>query len=414
MESATKFEDLHKNCNESFIVLEINRNGLTYNFCVDKNYTKVKKTINMANMDDDVRCAGKDFLDHLMRYSEKTEDGDSVVLFEKQDINGCEEIYKIQIRNSFPIMYIKVNRSDIFSYKRSASDRADAIFLFDVYEDRFEFRCCDDNGERLLTFWGISRTEDVYVDVRNDFLAGIMPKLKHCAETGKQLHYFESAAINNEIKNIFVVLKPLVYGKPRLVIAELYYIKNTEKHTYKCPYMHEMDVIMENTAAVGSIMINSDGKEFFNYINLSLAELIEDDKVSLEDMVGSKLFSAAFRSRHSICGKLVHISSDNQSHKFIMKCIPLIKLGEVEQIMVSIMCINAWVSDKNDQLNKLTPREKEIIKLVAGGMTNKYIANRLSISEGTVKKNIYNSYKKLNVCSRFDVIRMIGPGLKDS
>ena len=72
----------------------------------------------------------------------------------------------------------------------------------------------------------------------------------------------------------------------------------------------EMDVIMENTAAVGSIMINSDGKEFFNYINLSLAELIEDDKVSLEDMVGSKLFSAAFRSRHSICGKLIHMHCD--------------------------------------------------------------------------------------------------------
>jgi DNA-binding NarL/FixJ family response regulator len=48
----------------------------------------------------------------------------------------------------------------------------------------------------------------------------------------------------------------------------------------------------------------------------------------------------------------------------------------------------------------LTPRELEVVRLVAQGLRNKEIAQRLSLSEGTVKIHLHNTYDKLNVEGR--------------
>lgn len=48
----------------------------------------------------------------------------------------------------------------------------------------------------------------------------------------------------------------------------------------------------------------------------------------------------------------------------------------------------------------LTPRELEIVRLVASGLRNRTIGERLFVKEGTVKIHLHNIYKKLNVDSR--------------
>ena len=53
-----------------------------------------------------------------------------------------------------------------------------------------------------------------------------------------------------------------------------------------------------------------------------------------------------------------------------------------------------------DLAGLLTPRELEMVRLVAQGLRNKSIAEALSISAGTVKIHLYNIYKKLNLNSR--------------
>lgn len=52
----------------------------------------------------------------------------------------------------------------------------------------------------------------------------------------------------------------------------------------------------------------------------------------------------------------------------------------------------------------LTPRELEIIGMVATGLRNKEIASRLSISEGTVKIHLHNIYEKLEVDGRMALL----------
>jgi DNA-binding NarL/FixJ family response regulator len=48
----------------------------------------------------------------------------------------------------------------------------------------------------------------------------------------------------------------------------------------------------------------------------------------------------------------------------------------------------------------LTPREIEIVRMVAGGHRNKAIAERLRVTEGTVKLHLHNVYEKLHVEGR--------------
>lgn len=60
-------------------------------------------------------------------------------------------------------------------------------------------------------------------------------------------------------------------------------------------------------------------------------------------------------------------------------------------------------SNKSSELSletDLTDREKEILKLVGKGMSNKEISKALYISEGTVKNYISNLYSKLEVDDR--------------
>ena len=51
-------------------------------------------------------------------------------------------------------------------------------------------------------------------------------------------------------------------------------------------------------------------------------------------------------------------------------------------------------------LAQLTPREMEVLKLVAKGFSNKEIATALNVVEGTIKIHVTNLLAKLGVSDR--------------
>jgi DNA-binding NarL/FixJ family response regulator len=51
-------------------------------------------------------------------------------------------------------------------------------------------------------------------------------------------------------------------------------------------------------------------------------------------------------------------------------------------------------------LEQLTPREKEVLRLIANGASNREIAQKLYISEGTVKNHVTNILNRLNLRDR--------------
>ncbi len=57
----------------------------------------------------------------------------------------------------------------------------------------------------------------------------------------------------------------------------------------------------------------------------------------------------------------------------------------------------------------LTTREQDVARLVASGLSNKAIALRLGLREGTVKVHLHNIYQKLGISSRVELILMTTP-----
>lgn len=62
-----------------------------------------------------------------------------------------------------------------------------------------------------------------------------------------------------------------------------------------------------------------------------------------------------------------------------------------------------------DPLSALTPREREVMELLAQGLPNKGIAHRMVISENTVKRYLKSIFEKLDVDSRAAAVaKMLG------
>lgn len=59
---------------------------------------------------------------------------------------------------------------------------------------------------------------------------------------------------------------------------------------------------------------------------------------------------------------------------------------------------------KGQTVHKLSPRQKEVLNLIASGKSNKQIADQLGLSDGTVKTHISAILKKLNTKNRTQAI----------
>src|SRR6266403_1381846 len=59
---------------------------------------------------------------------------------------------------------------------------------------------------------------------------------------------------------------------------------------------------------------------------------------------------------------------------------------------------NIAVTD--NALTVLTERERQIMRLVSGGLSNKEIGRRLNIADGTIKQHLHHIYQKLEISNR--------------
>ncbi len=61
-------------------------------------------------------------------------------------------------------------------------------------------------------------------------------------------------------------------------------------------------------------------------------------------------------------------------------------------------------------LNILSARQREILKLVDDGLTNSQIAKKLFLTESTVKQHLRSAYKALGVSNRTEAARIMRNG----
>jgi len=58
------------------------------------------------------------------------------------------------------------------------------------------------------------------------------------------------------------------------------------------------------------------------------------------------------------------------------------------------------VANRENVLTVLTERERKIMRLVSGGLSNKEIGRQLTITDGTIKQHLNHIYQKLEISNR--------------
>jgi LuxR family maltose regulon positive regulatory protein len=61
-------------------------------------------------------------------------------------------------------------------------------------------------------------------------------------------------------------------------------------------------------------------------------------------------------------------------------------------------------TDRPALIEPLTDREREVLSLVVAGLSNREIADRLTVTLGTAKRHVSNIYAKLGVHSRVQAV----------
>ncbi|MGZ4618595.1 MAG: response regulator transcription factor [Frankiaceae bacterium] len=99
----------------------------------------------------------------------------------------------------------------------------------------------------------------------------------------------------------------------------------------------------------------------------------------------------------SFCGATADATSPNET----VSCSP-------SSTRISRRCTERRLTEGLIQRN-LTPRQWELMRLMSAGMTNRRIATRLSISEGTVRTHCENIFRQLHVNNRVAAIAKAQP-----
>jgi two-component system, NarL family, nitrate/nitrite response regulator NarL len=94
--------------------------------------------------------------------------------------------------------------------------------------------------------------------------------------------------------------------------------------------------------------------------------------------------------------------------QMVVQCVRKVHAGEqwlekhaVTRVVDSLLRREAG---EREAANVLTPREIEMVGMVARGLRNKEMSKRLAISEGTVKIHLHHIYRKLKVENRVELI----------
>jgi DNA-binding NarL/FixJ family response regulator len=95
--------------------------------------------------------------------------------------------------------------------------------------------------------------------------------------------------------------------------------------------------------------------------------------------------------------------------ELVLQCVRAVHAGaqwlerrSISQALERLLCLEAR---RRQSQSGLTPRELEIVQLVEAGLRNKEIADRLSLSEGTVKVYLNRIFEKFHVANRLELMR---------
>jgi len=103
--------------------------------------------------------------------------------------------------------------------------------------------------------------------------------------------------------------------------------------------------------------------------------------------------------------------SFGDSLRLLCKCIQCVHRGEIwasnqhlEYLVEAVTQVPSLRMMNSHGINLLTPREEQVVALVADGLSNRGVARELGLSEHTVKKYLFRIFDKLGVSTRVELV----------
>ncbi len=132
----------------------------------------------------------------------------------------------------------------------------------------------------------------------------------------------------------------------------------------------------------------------------------EIPKILLVDSCTRDLVISAFRS-----GVRGIFTINDSNLRLLCKCILRVSAGQIwantEQLGYIIDLISEVPSLRvinSSGAPLLTPREEQVVALVAEGLANRQIARELNLSEHTIKKYLFRIFEKLGISTRVELV----------
>lgn len=100
------------------------------------------------------------------------------------------------------------------------------------------------------------------------------------------------------------------------------------------------------------------------------------------------------------------------AHQLLIPCLDAVREGRrwiQQDLLQRALDLQMRGGAAPDPLRGLSERERAIAGLVARGLRNRDIAERLGVNEGTVKVHLHRIYRKLGVGSRTELVLHIRP-----
>ena len=126
-----------------------------------------------------------------------------------------------------------------------------------------------------------------------------------------------------------------------------------------------------------------------------------EQSLSLAEQDKNYTFLACFRKYLSVLFLLPSIKKKHET------AIAEIKAMEIHYTRAEESRIFAMLEKYPDQMTELSEREREVARLAAEGLRNKEIAQRLFISEETVKSHIRSIFNKTNIDRRSKLVDLL-------
>ncbi|NLK20589.1 MAG: response regulator transcription factor [Epulopiscium sp.] len=147
-------------------------------------------------------------------------------------------------------------------------------------------------------------------------------------------------------------------------------------------------------------------------INMPILNGIEATKKLRDKKIESKIIMLTIHNEIEYLFETVEMGIDgyvlkDSESEVLISAIRAVYKGEsyiqpnmAAKLVKKMSKIQNDLGEKIENKEQLTRREIEVLQLVTEGMLNKEIAQKLCISEKTVKNHISNIFKKINVCDR--------------